>query len=143
DVRIATESLRYFAGLALESKGYTTPASTNLHFTERQPYGVVAKIIPLNHPGMFTRSKNAAPLVAGNTVVLKPAQATPLSALLLARICAEVLPPGVVNIVVGDGIELPAALVRHPDVRRIGFTGSEAAGRSIQRAAAEVAVKTV
>ena len=143
DVRIATESLRYFAGLALESKGYTTPASTNLHFTELQPYGVVTRIIPFNHPVMFAASKIAAPLVAGNTVVLKPAEATPLSALLLGRICAEVLPPGVVNIVVGDGIELPDALVRHPDVRRIGFTGSEEAGRSIQRAAAEVAVKTV
>lgn len=143
DVKIAVEALRYFAGLALELKGYTTPASTNLHFTERQPYGVVAKIIPFNHPIMFAVSKIAAPLVAGNTVVLKPAETTPLSALRLGRICREVLPPGVVNIVVGYGIEVPDALVRHPDVHRIGFTGSEAAGRAVQRSAAEVAVKTV
>jgi acyl-CoA reductase-like NAD-dependent aldehyde dehydrogenase len=143
DVRMAVQTLRYFAGLALETKGYTTPVSTNLHFTERQPYGVVVKIIPFNHPIMFAVSKVAAPLVAGNTVVLKPAETTPLSALLLAKICAEVLPAGVVNIVVGDGIEVPDALVRNPDVRRIGFTGSEAAGRAIQRAAAEVSVKTV
>jgi acyl-CoA reductase-like NAD-dependent aldehyde dehydrogenase len=143
DVRLALESLRYFAGLALETKGYTVPASTNLHFTERQPYGVVAKIIPFNHPFMFAASKIAAPLVAGNTVVLKPAETTPLSALLLGEICRDVLPAGVVNIVVGDGIEVPDALVRHPEVFRVGFTGSEAAGRAVQRSAAEVAVKTV
>lgn len=143
DVRIAAETLRYFAGLALELKGATIPASSNVHFTERQPFGVVARIIPFNHPVMFAASKIAAPLVAGNTVVLKPAEATPLSALLLAKICREVLPPGVVNVVIGNGIEVPDALVRHPDVYRIGFTGSEAAGRSIQRAAAEAAVKTV
>lgn len=143
DVAASVAALRYFAGLALESKGHTIPASGNLHFTERQPYGVVAKIIPFNHPIMFAVSKIAAPLVAGNTVVLKPAEATPLSALLLAEICHDVLPPGVVNIVVGDGIDVPDALVRHPDVYRIGFIGSEAAGLAIQRAAAEVAVKTV
>lgn len=143
DVRIGVQTLRYYAGLALESKGNTIPASSNLHFTELQPYGVVGRIIPFNHPAMFAISKLAAPLVAGNTVVLKPAEATPLSALVLAKICAEHLPPGVVNIVVGDGIAVPEALVRHPSVPRIGFTGSEATGRAIQRAAAEVAVKTI
>ncbi|GAA4937068.1 2-formylbenzoate dehydrogenase [Actinomycetospora succinea] len=143
DVRMAVTALRWFAGLALEMKGSSVPASTGLHFTERAPYGVVAKIIPFNHPIMFAASKIAAPLVAGNTVVLKPAEATPLSALLLAEICREVLPAGVVNVVVGDGPEVPDALVRHPDVHRIGFTGSERTGRGIQRAAAEVGVKTV
>jgi 2-formylbenzoate dehydrogenase len=143
DVRIALESLRYFAGLALELKGYTVPASSNLHFTELQPYGVVAKIIPFNHPFMFAASKIGAPLVAGNTVVLKPSEATPLSALLLGDLVAEIFPPGVVNIVVGDGPAAPNALVVHPKVRRIGFTGSGAVGRAIQRAAAEVAVKHV
>jgi len=143
DVGASVATLRYFAGLALELKGYTTPATTNLHFTERQPYGVVAKIIPFNHPVMFAASKIAAPLVAGNTVVLKPAEATPLSALLLGEIARQVLPPGVLNIVVGDGLAVPDALVRHPDVFRIGFTGSESAGRAIQRAAAEVAVKMI
>jgi 2-formylbenzoate dehydrogenase len=143
DVTSAVTRLRYFAGLALEMKGNTTPASTNLHFTERQPYGVVAKIIPFNHPLMFAASKIASPLVAGNTVVLKPSEATPLSALSLGRIARDVLPPGVLNVVVGDGLAAPDALVRHPDVPRIGFTGSAAAGRAIQRAAAEVAVKTV
>jgi acyl-CoA reductase-like NAD-dependent aldehyde dehydrogenase len=143
DVRIGVDTLRYFAGLALESKGHTIPASPHLHFTELQPYGVVARIIPFNHPIMFAASKIAAPLIAGNTVVLKPAEATPLSALLLAKICAEHLPPGVVNIVVGDGSTVPDSLVRHPAVRRIGFTGSEGVGRAIQRAAAETAVKAI
>lgn len=143
DVAMAVESLRYFAGLARELKGFTVPASHNLHYTELFPYGVVGKIIPFNHPFLFAASKIAAPLVAGNAVVLKPAEATPLSALLLADLIAEVLPAGVVNVVVGDGPEAPDALVRHPAVRRIGFTGSPATGRAIQRAASEVAVKTV
>jgi 2-formylbenzoate dehydrogenase len=143
DVAFAVQTLRYFAGLALELKGTTTPASGNLHFTERHPYGVVAKIIPFNHPALFAVSKVAAPLVAGNSVVLKPAEATPLSALLFGEICRDVLPPGLVNVVVGDGPLVPDALVRHRDVHRIGFTGSEATGRAIQRAAAEVAVKQV
>lgn len=143
DVHFALGKLRYFAGLALEMKGHSTPASANLHFTERAPFGVVVRIIPFNHPILFAISSLAAPLVAGNTVVLKPSETTPLSALLLGQICGEVLPPGVVNIVVGDGPELPDALVRHPDVFRIGFTGSESVGRAIQRAAAETTVKTV
>lgn len=143
DVTMAVDSLRYFAGLAREAKGYTVPASENLHFTERQPYGVVGKIIPFNHPFMFAASKIAAPLVAGNCVVLKPAEVTPLSALLLGELAREILPPGVLSVVVGDGPRVPEAIVRHPDVLRIGFTGSETTGRHIQASAAQVAVKHV
>jgi 2-formylbenzoate dehydrogenase len=143
DVQIAVDGLRYFAGLALELKGYTVPASANLHFTERQPYGVVGKIIPFNHPLMFAATKIAAPLVAGNAVVLKQAEATPLSAFLLADLAAEIFPAGVVNVVTGNGPAVPDAIVRHPKVRRIGFTGSEPVGRSIQKAAAETGVKHV
>lgn len=143
DVRMAVDSLRYFAGLARETKGYTVPASSNLHYTERQPYGVVGKIIPFNHPFMFAASKIAAPLIAGNTVVLKPAEITPLSALLLGELAGEILPPGVLSVVVGDGPEAPQALVQHPKVRRIGFTGSAQTGRAIQRSAADVGVKHV
>jgi acyl-CoA reductase-like NAD-dependent aldehyde dehydrogenase len=143
DVQIAVDGLRYFAGLALELKGYTVPASANLHFTERQPYGVVGKIIPFNHPLMFAFTKIAAPLVAGNAVVLKQAEATPLSAFLLADLAAGIFPAGVVNVVTGNGPAVPDAIVRHPKVRRIGFTGSEPVGRSIQKAAAETGVKHV
>lgn len=143
DIHSAVSFLRYYAGLALEMKGNSVPASANLHFTERQPYGVVAKIVPFNHPILFAVSRVAAPLVAGNAVVLKPSESTPLSALEFGRIAREVLPPGVLSVVVGDGPELPDAIVRHPEVYRIGFTGSEPVGRAIQRAAAEVAVKHV
>ena len=74
DVSAAAEQLRLFAGLALELTGRTIPASGNLHYTEREPYGVAARIIPFNHPIMFAAGKIAAPLVAGNTVLLKPAE---------------------------------------------------------------------
>jgi acyl-CoA reductase-like NAD-dependent aldehyde dehydrogenase len=143
DVHGGATIVRYFAGLATEMKGETIPVSNNVHFTERQPYGVVAKIIPFNHPIQFAVRNLPAPLIAGNTVVLKPAEATPLSALLLGEVIREVLPPGVVNIVVGDGPAVPEALVAHPAIRRIGFTGSEATGRKIQAMAANHGVKNV
>ena len=84
---------------------------------------MVVRIIPYNHPFLFAAAKIAAPLVAGNTVVLKPPEVAPLSALVLGEIANEILPPGVLNVVVGDGPGLPTALVAHPDVRRIGFKG--------------------
>jgi 2-formylbenzoate dehydrogenase len=144
DVDIALEGMRLFAGLGGEIKGETIPASgEHLHYTVREPFGVVAKIIPFNHPLMFAAAKIAAPLVAGNTVVLKPPETAPLSALRMGELFASELPPGVLNIVVGDGPGTGRALVRHPLVRRIGFTGSEATGRAVQRDAAEVGVKDV
>ena len=143
ELKTVTAFLRYFAGLALETKGETIPASNNLHFTERQPYGVVAKIVPFNHPFMFAAKNVAAPLIAGNTVIVKPSELTPLSALLLGEVANEIFPPGVVNVVVGNGPEVPETLVRHPLVRRIGFTGSDAIGRKIVRAGAETGVKDV
>ncbi|BDH55436.1 aldehyde dehydrogenase [Tsukamurella sp. PLM1] len=142
DVEIALQQMRMFAGFALEMKGQTIPASNALHLTVREPVGVVAKIWPYNHPLMFA-CRIAAPLVAGNPVVGKPPEAAPLSTLRLGELAAEVFPPGVVNIVVGDGPAVPDRLVRHRAVRRIGFIGSEPTGRAIQRAAAESAVKHV
>jgi acyl-CoA reductase-like NAD-dependent aldehyde dehydrogenase len=142
DVAVAVAQLRLFAGLALELKGTTIPASNALHVTVREPVGVVARIVPYNHPLMFA-CKIGAPLVAGNPTVLKPPEAAPLSALRLGELAAEVFPPGVLSILVGDGPAVPDALVRHPAVRRIGFIGSEPTGRAIQRAAAESGVKDV
>ncbi len=142
DVRIALEQMRMFAGLALEMKGQTIPATNALHLTVREPVGVVAKIWPYNHPLMFF-CRIAAPLVAGNPVVAKPPQNAPLSSLALGELAAEVFPPGVVNVVVGRDAEVPDRIVRHPSVRRIGFIGSEPTGRRIQRAAAETGVKHV
>jgi len=142
DVDIALRMMRMFAGLALEMKGETVPASNNLHLTVREPVGVVAKIFPYNHPLMFACGL-AAPLVAGNPTVLKPPEAAPLSPLRLGELAAQVFPPGVLSVVVGDGPAVPDRLVRHPAVRRIGFIGSEPTGRAIQRSAAEVGVKQV
>jgi acyl-CoA reductase-like NAD-dependent aldehyde dehydrogenase len=143
EIKTVTTFLRYFAGLALEIKGETIPASTNLHFTERIPFGPVVKIVPFNHPFMFAAKNVAAPLVAGNTVIVKPSEMTPLSALYLGEVVSEVFPPGVVNVVVGDGPAVPEALVRHPDVRRIGFTGSDVIGRRIVQTGAEHGVKDI
>lgn len=142
DVQIALEQMRMFAGFALEMKGQTVPASSGLHLTVREPVGVVAKIWPYNHPLMFF-CRIAAPLIAGNTVVAKPPEAAPLSPLALGELAAQVFPPGVVNVVVGDGPAVPDRIVRHPAVRRIGFIGSEPTGRAIQKAAAESGVKHV
>ncbi len=144
DVQIAAAYLEYFAGLATEMKGETVPATpNNLHMTVREPYGVVARIVPFNHPFMFAGAHLAAPLVAGNTVVIKTPETSPLSGSILADVCKEILPPGVVNLVSGFGMPVGDRLVRHPRVRRIGFTGSVGTGLAIQRAAAEEAVKHV
>ena len=144
DVQIAAGYLEYFAGLGSELKGETIPATARgLHFTLREPYGVVARIVPFNHPFMFAAAHLAAPLMAGNAVVLKTPETSPLSGSLLAELCAAHLPRGLVNVLHGYGMPTGDALVRHPLVRRIGFTGSAATGLAIQRAAAETGVKHV
>ena len=144
DVGKAIGQLKFFAGLGYEMKGQSVPSTPgNMHFTLREPYGVVGRIIPFNHPISFAASRMAAPLIAGNTIVEKPSEQSPLSASILAEIAAEVMPPGVVNIVTGHGREAGDALVRHPRVKRIAFIGSVQTGMAIQRSAAEVAVKHV
>jgi betaine-aldehyde dehydrogenase len=144
DAHIAVAQMRYFAGLALQLRGETIPTGHDrLDYTIREPYGVVGRIIPFNHPLMFAAGKIAAPLIAGNTVVLKPSEHTSLSALRLADLIAETFPAGVVNVVTGLGAEAGDALVAHPGVRRLAFIGSVDIGLSIQRRAAERVVKTV
>ena len=144
DVGKAIGQLKFFAGLGYETKGQSVPSTpANMHFTLREPYGVVGRIIPFNHPISFAASRMAAPLIAGNTIVEKPSEQSPLSASILAEIAADVMPPGVVNIVTGHGREAGDALVRHPRVKRIAFIGSVQTGMAIQRSAAEVAVKHV
>jgi len=144
DVASAGDTLDFYAGFATEIKGETIPASgKNLHFTIREPYGVVGRIIPFNHPIKFAANALAAPLMAGNCVVLKPPETSPLSATMLAELCREVLPAGVVNIVTGNGLPAGDALARHRSVKRLAFTGSVPTGRAIQRAAAEGGIKHV
>jgi acyl-CoA reductase-like NAD-dependent aldehyde dehydrogenase len=144
DVGKAIEQLKYFAGLGYEVKGQTVPSTPgNLHLTVREPYGVVGRIIPFNHPINFAASRMAAPLIAGNTIVEKPSDQSPLSASILAEIAAQIMPAGVVNIVTGTGAEAGDALVRHPRVKRLAFIGSVKTGMMIQKSAAEVCVKNV
>ncbi|MFM7433967.1 MAG: aldehyde dehydrogenase family protein, partial [Gammaproteobacteria bacterium] len=144
DIQIAAGYLEYFAGLGSELKGETIPATAQgLHLTLREPYGVVARIVPFNHPFMFAAAHLAAPLMAGNAVVVKTPETSPLTGSILGELCREVLPRGLVNIIHGYGNPAGDALVRHPLVRRIGFTGSVATGLAIQRAAAESSVKHV
>lgn len=143
DVRTAVERMRFAAGLAYEIKGETIPATPgNIHMTIRQPYGVIGRIIPFNHPIGFAASRIAPAIISGNTMVVKPSEQSPLSASILSEIVKEVLPAGVVNIVTG-GRETGETLVRHPKVKRIAFIGQPASGMAIQKAAAETAVKYV
>lgn len=142
DITLASGYIDMMAGMGIELKGETVPATAqNIHFTMRQPYGVVGRIVPFNHPFLFAGAHLGAPLMAGNAVVLKSPDQSPLSGSLMGEICREILPPGVVNIVSGAGPVAGDAIVRHPLVRRIGFTGSVPTGMLIQRTAAEVGIK--
>jgi acyl-CoA reductase-like NAD-dependent aldehyde dehydrogenase len=144
DVDIASAQLRYFAGLTLQARGETIPTGDGrLNYTLRQPYGVIGRIVPFNHPLMFAAGKIAAPLAAGNTVIIKPSEHTSLSALRLAEIISEALPPGVVNIVTGWGHTAGDAMVAHPGIRRLAFIGADTTGRAIVQRAMSINVKHV
>src|SRR5215475_10931522 len=141
DIEGAAEQLEWYTGLAIEMKGETVPASSkHLHITVREPYGVVARIVPFNHPLSFAARGLAGPLIAGNTVVIKPPETSSLSSHILGEIAKEIMPPGTVNIVTGNGMPAGDAIVRHPRVKRISFTGSIPTGMAIQRAAADAAI---
>jgi acyl-CoA reductase-like NAD-dependent aldehyde dehydrogenase len=139
DLRSAPEAVQYFAGMASKTEGRTVPVPGRfLNYTVREPYGVIAGIIPWNYPLLQAVWKIAPAIMAGNTVVLKPAEQAPLSPMALVRLAGEVgLPPGVVNAVPGYGEEAGAALCQHPDVALIAFTGSLETGKLVQRAAAD------
>ena len=131
------KELRYFAGIAGEAKGETYPDAKDLFAsTILEPFGVVARIVPYNHPLKYAAGKSAAVLAAGNSVILKPAEQTSLTTLEFARIAGEILPPGVVNVVTGPGDPTGMALVAHPDVPRVAFTGGVESGRAVNEAAA-------
>jgi betaine-aldehyde dehydrogenase len=129
----------YYGGLATKINGEVLPVPAEaVAFAMREPVGVAGQIIPWNYPLMMAAWKIGPALAAGCTVVLKPAEQTPLSILALARDFEAVgLPPGVVNIVTGDGPSAGAPLVTHPEVRKIAFTGSAEVGRIIMRSAAD------
>ena len=129
---------RYFGGLGGELKGETIPFGEHvLSYTRREPLGVVGAIIPWNAPVLLGALKIAPALLAGNTLVLKAAEDAPLGVLLMAEVCQEHLPPGVLNVLTGLGEEAGAALAQHAGVRKLSFTGSTEVGKLIMRAAAE------
>ncbi|RDE07853.1 aldehyde dehydrogenase family protein [Pelagibacterium lacus] len=144
DARRAADRIDYYAGFGHAVLGNTYPATTgHLHFSTREPFGVVARIVAFNHPFYFLASRMAAPLVMGNTVVLKTPDQAPLSGGILAEICQKHLPAGVVNIIHGEGAVAGDALVVHPQVKRIGFIGSVPTAQRISARAAGAGVKFV
>ncbi|MGC4378027.1 aldehyde dehydrogenase family protein [Fictibacillus sp. Mic-4] len=138
DVPLAIDHFRYYAGWATKIVGQTIPVAGNFfNYTRHEPVGVVGQIIPWNFPLLMAAWKLGAALATGCTVVLKPAEQTPLSALYLAQLAQEAgFPEGVINVVTGAG-ETGAALVDHPDVNKIAFTGSTEVGKLIMENASK------
>src|SRR3989440_11147 len=137
DAMAAAAQTEFFAGLVTEMKGSSVPMGPGVvNFSVREPRGVIGRIIPFNHPFMFCMGKSAAPLAAGNTVVVKPPEQSPLSSLRLAELIDGILPPGVFNVVPG-GKEVGAALAGHKDVAMVALVGSVPTGRAVMRAASD------
>jgi betaine-aldehyde dehydrogenase len=138
DVPRTAACFRYFGGMADKFQGEVVPVEAGfLNYLLREPVGVVGQVVPWNFPLMFTSWKMAPALAAGNTVVMKPAEITPLSSLRIAELMAEAgLPAGVVNIVPGLGSVAGQCLAEHPGVAKIAFTGSTATGRRVVQASA-------
>lgn len=145
DVPLSIACFRYFAGWADKIQGKTIPiAGDYFCYTRREPVGVVGQIIPWNFPLLMLAWKLAPALAAGNTVVMKPAEQTPLTALRVAELITEAgFPDGVVNMVPGYGPTAGAAIARHMDIDKIAFTGSTEVGRGIMEAAARSNLKRV
>jgi len=137
EIEMVATCFRYYAGAPERATGKTIPVGGGVDMTFREPLGVVAMIVPWNFPLVIASWKLAPALAAGNTVVLKPAELTPLTALELERIAVEAgLPQGVLNVVAGPGSVCGQRLVEHPDVAKVAFTGSTEVGRSIAAGAA-------
>jgi betaine-aldehyde dehydrogenase len=137
DANAGAAQLDFYAGLVTEMKGASIPMGPDVvNFSVREPLGVVGRIIPFNHPFMFAAGKSGAPLAAGNTVVLKPPEQAPLSALRLAELIDGILPPGVWNVVPG-GREVGQVLSSHPDVAMVALIGSVPTGRAVMKAASD------
>src|SRR6185503_6139515 len=134
DVTKGIRTLRDAAGLALQMTGLTYPLP-GLHYTQREPWGVVGRLITFNHPAMYACARLGSALVAGNSVVLKPWELAPIATLAIAELTAGIIPDGVVSVVVG-GPATGDAIVRHPSIQRISFTGSTPTALRIQASAA-------
>jgi 1-pyrroline dehydrogenase len=139
DMPVVADNLRFFAGAArnVEGKAANEYVADRLSIIRRDPVGVVASIAPWNYPLMMAGWKIGPALAAGNTVVLKPSARTPLTAIKLAELAADIFPAGVLNVIVGTGDEIGPALVAHPQVGMISLTGDTDTGRKIARLAAD------
>lgn len=139
EVPMAAECLQYFAGWADKVHGDTIPVKGNaLVYTQREPIGVVAAIVPWNFPLLLAMWKVAPALATGNTVILKPASQTPLTALAIGQLAIDVgFPPGVLNVITGSGGSVGQAIVEHPGIDKVAFTGDTSTGKGIMRTAAE------
>jgi betaine-aldehyde dehydrogenase len=139
EIEVMADQLRFFAGAArcLEGRSAGEYMEAHTSFVRREPVGVVGQITPWNYPLMMAIWKIGPALAAGNTIVLKPAETTPLTTLQFAEWCGEILPAGVFNAIGGHGDPAGAALVTHPDVEMVSLTGSPATGKWIAKAAAD------
>jgi len=139
EMPVCSDNIRFFAGAArvLEGKSAGEYMRGYTSFLRREPIGIVGGIAPWNYPLMMAVWKLAPALAAGNVQVLKPSEQTPLSTLRFAQLAAEILPPGVLNVVTGDGVPTGEAIVKHPDVRMISLTGDVETGKLIARTAAD------
>jgi betaine-aldehyde dehydrogenase len=139
EIPVMADQLRFFAGAArcLEGRAAGEYMEGHTSFIRREPVGVVGQITPWNYPLMMAIWKIGPALGAGNTVVLKPAETTPLTTLRFAEWCADLLPPGVLNVIGGHGEPTGAELVRHPDVEMVSLTGSPPTGKWIAKTAAD------
>jgi betaine-aldehyde dehydrogenase len=137
DADAAAAQVDFFAGLVTEMKGTSIPMGPDrVNFSVREPLGVVARLLPFNHPLMFCAGKTAAILAAGNAVIIKPAEQTPLSALRLAELIGPLFPAGVFNVLPADRLAA-AHLAAHPGVAKVALVGSIPAGRAVLHAAAD------
>jgi aminobutyraldehyde dehydrogenase len=139
EMPVASDNIRFFAGAAriLEGRAAGEYMTGYTSWIRREPIGVVGQIAPWNYPLMMAVWKFAPALAAGNVSVLKPSEQTPLSTLRFAQLAADVIPPGVLNVITGEGEPVGAGIVRHPDVRLVSLTGDVATGKEIARTAAE------
>jgi acyl-CoA reductase-like NAD-dependent aldehyde dehydrogenase len=139
EMPVCSDNLRFFAGAAriLEGRSAGEYMRGYTSWIRREPIGVVGGISPWNYPLMMAVWKIAPALAAGNVQVLKPSEQTPLTTLQFSQLAAEILPPGVLNVITGDGEPVGAGIVRHPDVRMVSLTGDVATGKEVARAAAD------
>jgi 1-pyrroline dehydrogenase len=139
ELPVASDNVRFFAGAArtLEGRAAGEYMRGYTSMIRREPVGIVGQIAPWNYPLMMGIWKISPALAAGNVIVLKPSEQTPLTTLRMAQLAADIFPPGVLNVITGDGEPVGAGIVRHPDVRMVSLTGDVATGKEVARAAAD------